>query len=391
MNSSHMMRVFVLASLAALAPFAIDTYLPAFHVLTNDLETTPHAIQQSLTFYLFPYAVMTLFHGAISDAIGRVDTIKIGLGIFILGSLCSAFANNVEMLWLGRILQGVGGGAGNVVARAMVRDLFQGHEAQRVMATIQMLFGIAPAIAPMIGGLLLGIHWHSIFIFLGLYASISLIAAMKYLPETMPQSKRVSFSLTAVTQRYKTIFSDKEFLLLVIALGANFSGFFIYVLSSPIFIVDHLGLTSTQFGYLFMPTVSGMIFGSYLSKKAAGNLSHKKTIKAAYMWMGLIAILNVFFCTFFEVNRPINIGFVALYNIGMSLAMPVLSIAALDRFEKIRGTASSGQAFIQMLLSTVSAGLLVPFLWFSPLGLSLGMMVYFILSILVISQTKSLS
>jgi MFS transporter, DHA1 family, multidrug resistance protein len=386
-----MMRVFVLASLAALAPFAIDTYLPAFHVLTNDLETTPHAIQQSLTFYLFPYAVMTLFHGAISDAIGRVDTIKIGLGIFILGSLCSAFANNVEMLWLGRILQGVGGGAGNVVARAMVRDLFQGHEAQRVMATIQMLFGIAPAIAPMIGGLLLGIHWHSIFIFLGLYASISLIAAMKYLPETMPQSKRVSFSLTAVTQRYKTIFSDKEFLLLVIALGANFSGFFIYVLSSPIFIVDHLGLTSTQFGYLFMPTVSGMIFGSYLSKKAAGNLSHKKTIKAAYMWMGLIAILNVFFCTFFEVNRPINIGFVALYNIGMSLAMPVLSIAALDRFEKIRGTASSGQAFIQMLLSTVSAGLLVPFLWFSPLGLSLGMMVYFILSILVISQTKSLS
>ena len=385
-----MMRIFVLGSLAALAPFAIDTYLPAFHIITNDLETTPHAIQQSLTFYLFPYAVMTLFHGAISDAIGRIDTIKIGLGIFILGSLCSAFANNVEMLWLGRILQGIGGGAGNVVARAMVRDLFQGAEAQRVMATIQMLFGIAPAVAPMIGGLLLGIHWHSIFIFLALYASVSLFAAMKYLPETMPQSKRVSFSFNAVTDRYKTIFSDKEFLLLVIALGANFSGFFLYVLSSPIFIVDHLALSSTQFGYLFIPTVSGMIFGSYLSKKAAGNLSHKKTLKIAYFWMGLVVILNVLFCAFFEVNRPINIGFIALYNIGMSLAMPVLSIAALDRFEKIRGTASSGQAFIQMLLSTVSAGLIVPFLWFSPFGLSLGMMGYLILSILAISQTKSL-
>jgi len=391
MNSSHMMRVFVLASLAALAPFAIDTYLPAFHVMTNDLETTPHAIQQSLTFYLLPYALMTLFHGAISDAIGRIDTIKIGLGIFILGSLTAAFANSVEMLWLGRILQGVGGGAGNVVARAMVRDLFQGPEAQRVMATIQMLFGIAPAIAPMIGGLLLGIHWHSIFIFLALYASISLVAAIKYLPETMPPFKRVSFSFSAVTHRYKTIFSDKEFLLLVIALGANFSGFFLYVLSSPIFVVDHLGLTSAQFGYLFIPTVSGMIFGSYLSKKAAGNLSHKKTIKFSYLWMGLIVITNVIYCAFFDINRPINIGFIALYNIGMSLAMPILSIAALDRFEKIRGTASSGQAFIQMLLSTVSAGLIVPFLWFSPLGLSLGMLSYFILSILVISQTKSLS
>ena len=391
MNSSHMMRVFVLASLAALAPFAIDTYLPAFHVMTNDLETTPHAIQQSLTFYLLPYALMTLFHGAISDAIGRTDTIKIGLGIFILGSLTAAFANSVEMLWLGRILQGAGGGAGNVVARAMVRDLFQGPEAQRVMATIQMLFGIAPAIAPMIGGLLLSIHWHSIFIFLALYASISLVAAIKYLPETMPPFKRVSFSFSAVTHRYKTIFSDKEFLLLVIALGANFSGFFLYVLSSPIFVVDHLGLTSAQFGYLFIPTVSGMIFGSYLSKKAAGNLSHKKTIKFSYLWMGLIVITNVIYCAFFDINRPINIGFIALYNIGMSLAMPILSIAALDRFEKIRGTASSGQAFIQMLLSTVSAGLIVPFLWFSPLGLSLGMLSYFILSILVISQTKSLS
>jgi DHA1 family bicyclomycin/chloramphenicol resistance-like MFS transporter len=106
--------------------------------------------------------------------------------------------------------------------------------------------------------------------------------------------------------------------------------------------------------------------------------------------MGLIASLNVVFCSFFETNLFVNIGFVALYNIGMSLAMPVLSIAALDRFEKIRGTASSGQAFIQMLLSTVSAGLVVPFLWFSPFGLSLGMLGYFILSILVISQAKSL-
>jgi len=388
MNSSHMMRVFVLASLAALAPFAIDTYLPAFHVMTNDLETTPHAIQQSLTFYLFPYALMTLFHGAISDAIGRIDTIKIGLGIFILGSLTAAFAGSVEILWLGRILQGIGGGAGNVVARAMVRDLFQGPEAQRVMATIQMLFGIAPAIAPMIGGLLLGIHWHSIFIFLAIYASISLFAAMKYLPETIPELKRVSFSFAAVTHRYKTIFSDKEFLLLVIALGANFSGFFLYVLSSPVFIVNHLGLTATQFGYLFVPTVSGMILGSFLSKKSAGKLSHKKTIKIAYLWMGLVVISNVIFCAFFEVKRPINIGFVALYNIGMSMAMPVLSIAALDRFKNIRGTASSAQAFIQMLLSTVSAGLLVPFLWFSPLGLALGMLGYFLLSSYTILKSK---
>ena len=104
--------------------------------------------------------------------------------------------------------------------------------------------------------------------------------------------------------------------------------------------------------------------------------------------MGLVVISNVIFCAFFEVKRPINIGFVALYNIGMSMAMPVLSIAALDRFKNIRGTASSAQAFIQMLLSTVSAGLLVPFLWFSPLGLALGMLGYFLLSSYTILKSK---
>jgi DHA1 family bicyclomycin/chloramphenicol resistance-like MFS transporter len=195
----------------------------------------------------------------------------------------------------------------------------------------------------MIGGLLLGIHWHSIFIFLAIYASISLFAAIKYLPETMPQPNRVSFSVSAVADRYKTIFSDKEFLLLVIALGANFSGFFLYVLSSPIFIVDHLGLTSTQFAYLFIPTVSGMIFGSYLSKKAAGKLSHKKTIQISYIWMGLIAFLNVLFCAFFETNLLINIGFVALYNIGMSLLCLFYLLQHLIVSKKLGGLRHQGK------------------------------------------------
>jgi DHA1 family bicyclomycin/chloramphenicol resistance-like MFS transporter len=140
----------VLASLAALAPFAIDTYLPAFPVLENDLQATSLQLQQSLTFYLLPYALMTLWHGAISDSIGRITTIKWGLGVFVIASIGCAFASNIETLWFFRALQGLSGGAGNVVARAMVRDLFSGPQAQRVMATVQMLFGIAPAIAPIL-------------------------------------------------------------------------------------------------------------------------------------------------------------------------------------------------------------------------------------------------
>ncbi len=376
----------VLASLAALAPFAIDTYLPAFTALETDLAAQPVALQQSLTFYLLPYAIMTLWHGAISDSIGRITTIKWGLGIFVLASIGCALAKDVQTLWFFRALQGLSGGAGNVVARAMVRDLFEGPQAQRVMATVQMLFGIAPAVAPIIGGFLLGIHWQAIFIFLALYAALALFAALKYLPETMPPEKRMPLSAKQVVKDYRILFSDAEYFRLVFSISANFAGFFLYVLASPVFLVKHLGLTEQQFGYMFIPTVCGMMLGSYFAKRAAGVYSRQQVVRWAYVWMSITVIGNIIAC-YFLTNSVWLILPIALFNVGMALAMPVLSIAALDRHPKIRGTAASGQAFCQMLLSSLSAGLIAPLLWSSPLGLALGMAAYSIIGWLVIKQS----
>jgi len=374
----------VLAALAALAPFAIDTYLPAFPGLELALLASPLELQQSLTFYLLPYALMTLWHGAISDSIGRITTIKWSLGLFVLASIGCAFANNIETLWFFRVLQGLSGGAGNVVARAMVRDLFEGPQAQRVMATVQMLFGIAPAVAPIIGGLLLGIHWQAIFVFLALYAAISLWAAVRYLPETMPIAKRLPLSAKKVLSSYRLIFSDKEFNLVVLASAANFAAFFIYVLASPVFLVKQLGLSDQQFGYMFIPTVCGMVLGSYLAKRAAGVYTSQQVLKVAYAWMATMVMLNLTVCINLAVSPFFNILPVALFNVGMALAMPILSLAALDRHAKIRGTAASGQAFVQMLLSTVSAGLIVPLVWDAPLGLAMAMAAYLLFSGLVL-------
>lgn len=376
----------VLASLAALAPFAIDTYLPAFTALETDLAAQPVALQQSLTFYLLPYAIMTLWHGAISDSIGRITTIKWGLGIFVLASIGCALAKDVQTLWFFRALQGLSGGAGNVVARAMVRDLFEGPQAQRVMATVQMLFGIAPAVAPIIGGFLLGIHWQAIFIFLALYAALALFAAVKYLPETMPPEKRMPLSAKQVVKDYRILFSDTEYFRLVFSISANFAGFFLYVLASPVFLVKHLGLTEQQFGYMFIPTVCGMMLGSYCAKRAAGVYSRQQVVQWAYAWMSITVVGNIIAC-YFLANSIWLILPIALFNVGMALAMPVLSIAALDRHPKIRGTAASGQAFCQMLLSSLSAGLIAPLLWGSPLGLALGMAAYSIIGWLVIKQS----
>jgi len=388
MKTSSNILALVLASLAALAPFAIDTYLPAFPALETTLHGTTVGIQQSLTFYLLPYTVMTLWHGAISDSIGRIATIKWGFGVFILASIGCAFAPNVETLWFFRALQGMSGGAGNVVARALVRDLFEGAQAQRVMATVQMLFGIAPAVAPIIGGVLLGIHWQAIFIFLALYAALSLWAAIRYLPETMPPSKRMPLSAKQVLKDYGLVFGDKEFNCVVFAVGANFAGFFVYVLASPVFLVKHLGLNEHQFGWMFIPTVCGMILGSYFARRAAGRFSRQKVVQAAYAWMGAIVLLNIAICFFLPASWVHNIAPIALFNVGMALAMPILSLAALDRHPKIRGTAASGQTFIQMLLSTVSAGLIVPLVWYAPSGLALAMAGYLLLGWLVIRKSR---
>lgn len=381
MKTHSVFLVYVLAALAALAPFAIDTYLPAFHVMAQSLGGSELAMQQSLTFYLLPYALMTLCHGAISDAIGRITTLKWGLSVFVFASLGCAMAQDVYTLWFFRALQGASGGAGNTIARAMVRDLFEGPQAQRVMATVQILFGIAPAVAPMIGGALLGVHWQAIFLFLAMYAAISLWAAVHYLPETMPSEKRITLSFTSILSSYGKVFSDQKFTCLVIAAAANFSAFFIYVLASPVFLGKHLGLSPQQYGYLFVPTVTGMIAGSYLAKHTAGKLSGESTMVLAYGWMLLITVINVLVNIMSFAGVITHIMPIALFNIGMALAMPVLSLAALDRHPKIRGTAASGQAFVQMLLSTASAGLLIPLVWGSTLHLAFAMLGYLLIGL----------
>jgi len=382
-------RILILASLTALAPFAIDTYLPAFHVMEIDLSTNSNYIQQTLTFYLIPYTFMTIFHGAISDSIGRIKTIKYGLTLFIIGSIGCALSTSIEMLWISRILQGMGGGAGNVVARAMVRDLYSGAMAQKVMATVQIIFGIAPAIAPMVGGLLLNFNWQSIFIFLVIYSILITFFSTRFLPETVDEKDRLPFNMHSVLTRYKNLLIDNNFIFLVLAVSFNFSAFFLYVLASPIFLVDHLGLNSSQFGYLFIPTVTGMILGSFISKRTAGIVSPDKLLKFAYTWMILIASVNVFFCYFFQNILWINIGFVALYNVGMASAMPLISIKALDCFPKARGTAASGQAFSQMFISSIVAGIVVPLVWGSTFTLSCAMLFIFLLGYFSITKTQS--
>src|SRR5690242_10027557 len=173
----------LLAALATLGPFSIDAYLPAFDGIRASLAATPLEIQQTLSGYLFAFGIMFLFHGALSDSFGRRPVILVAVVVYTLASIGCAIADSVHGLVVGRVFQGLSVGAGMVVGRAMIRDLFGPEDAQRLMSLVTLFFGLAPAIAPVIGGwLFVGLGWRSIFWFLALVGLVLVAVSWRFLP-----------------------------------------------------------------------------------------------------------------------------------------------------------------------------------------------------------------
>lgn len=367
----------LLAALAAIGPFSIDTYLPAFPEIGAALGATQIEVQQTLTAYMTTFAVMALWHGALSDAFGRRRVIIVTISLFGVASLLCACATSIEWLWIGRALQGMSAGSGMVVGRAVIRDVFDGPRAQRLMSRVMMIFGIAPAIAPMVGGaLVLAFGWRSIFVFLALFSTLLAWMTWRHLPETLPPEARQSMSPLRLLGAYRSVLGSGAFLLLAFALAFNFNGFFVYVLSAPVFVIEHLGLGPGSFGWLFVPAVAGMMGGSWLSGRVAGRWSGRRSIVTGFAVMIVAVCANLIHAALAVPSLPWSVLPVGIYTFGMSLAMPSLTLFVLDLFPTRRGLASSCQSFTQVGVNAVTAGLSAPLLWASPLSLGAGASVF---------------
>ncbi|MBK7424089.1 MAG: multidrug effflux MFS transporter [Propionivibrio sp.] len=364
----------MLASLSALGPFSIDTYLPSFHDIGESLHATPIEVQQTLTAYLIPFAIMALWHGAISDALGRRRVILVTLALFGLALAGCLFATRIEHLWVLRALQGMSAGAGIVISRAIVRDLFDGPAAHRLMSRITMMFALAPAIAPVIGGRLqFWFGWRSVFAFLVLMTLALWLACWRLLPETLPPERRQPLNAGYLARTYWKVLTTPAFLYACAGLAFNFAGFFIYVLSAPVFLMKHLGVSETGFLWLFGPAMAGLMSGAWLSGRLAGKLSLKQTIMRGYLVMGVAALGNIGLNLWLPPALPWSIVPLFVYTFGMSLAMPCLTLLALDPFPRQRGLAASCQMFLQAGSNGLVAGLITPALWASTLSLACGM------------------
>ena len=371
---SHRGMALLLASLSALGPFSIDTYLPSFHDIGETLNATPIEVQQTLAAYLSAFSLMTLWHGAISDRFGRRRVILVALGLFALASAGCAFATRIEHLWFWRAMQGVTAGAGIVISRAIVRDLFDGAAAQRLMSQITMMFALAPAIAPVIGGWLQTFFgWRSVFIFLVLATSALAFACWKLLPETLAPEKRQSLRPGYLGRTYFKVMTSPAFLFAVAALSLNFTGFFIYVLSAPVFLMQHLHVPETGFLWLFGPAMVGLMSGAWISGRLAGKVRPFRTIALGYVVMAAAAAINLLLNLTLPPGLPWSVLPLFVYTTGMSIAMPNLTLLALDPFPEQRGLAASCQTFFQSGFNSLAAAVIAPALWGSTLSLALGM------------------
>ncbi len=351
----------LLAVLGMLGPFSIDTYLPAFSGIAQSLAATPVQMQQTLSAYLFGFAFMSLFHGAISDSLGRRPVVLWGLAAFTLASAGCALSQSIGQLVFFRAMQGLCTGAGIVVARAVVRDMFSPTQAQKVMSQITIYFGVAPAIAPIIGGwLFVHLNWHSIFWFLTAVGVVLWIANYRLLPETLHVTQRQPLKLSNLMQGYWQLGLDPRFVLLALASGVPFNGMFLYVLSAPVFLGQHLDLAPTQFFWFFVLTIGGIMCGAWVSGRMAGRLAPKRQIKYGFVIMLLIGLINLVANLMFKAHAAWALLPLAIFSFGWAMMVPVVTLLVLDLHPTRRGMASSLQAFIAATANGLVAGVVAP-------------------------------
>jgi len=373
----------LLGGLTGLAPFALDTYLPAFPEIAASLGASRTTVQQSLTSYLAPYAAMMLVHGPMSDRFGRRTWIMVGLLLFCAGSLGCALAQSIEAFLGWRIVQGLSVGATTVVGRALVRDLFEGGAAQRMFAQVNLVFILAPAAAPIVGGYLLtSFGWRSIFWFLLLYPVVLLAVCWRWLPETLPLEKRVALRLTRIAGNLLALGKTPALGGLVLMTAAAFCGFFGYVLAAPAFVRDLLGLRPTEFGWLFLATACGTLLGSFWATRRADAKPPVATIGVGLSLAAVAAMANLAYHAVLAPAVPWSVLPLAVYCCGYALMLPSATLLILDTSPLPRGASSSLQGFLQIACATLTSAVVVPMVVHSAFWLAAAMFAWWLVSVL---------
>lgn len=338
------------AFLTAIGPIAMGIYTPAMPVLAQAFETTDSAIKVSLALYFGGFSIAQLLAGPTADGLGRRKASLIFLAIFFIGSLVACFATNIETLFAGRLLQGIGASVGVTVARAIVRDQFTGSDAASILNLIGIMMAIGPAMAPTLGGLLLAaLGWQSIFVVLALLSLTALGTVMFLLTETTaPDSNKLNPK--TLLSNYLTLLSNKRFMCACLVLGGTVGALYAQATMLSFILINDVGLSPTQFGMSMLMQSGAYFFGSVALKFVAPRLGDRT---CAVIGLGLCAAggLLIAISAFMITPSLLSImGPVAVATFGIAFVTPYIITASLAPFPHIAGSAAALTGFTQMAM-----------------------------------------
>ncbi|SDN41037.1 MFS transporter, DHA1 family, bicyclomycin/chloramphenicol resistance protein [Paenibacillus sp. yr247] len=338
LSSSRVSRlwiILVLGSLASFGPLSLDMYLPALPNLANDLHTNTSLAQMSLTACMLGMSIGQLIAGSVSDVRGRRIPLLIGLVIYAISSLLCMFSPSIWIFLGLRFVQGLAGAAGIVISRAIVRDMYEGVELTKFFALLMLVNGVAPILAPIIGGQILQFtSWRGVFLMLSLIGVLMLIAATLGLKETHPPERRSKGGLTNTLRTFRGLLTDRMFMGYALTQGLVFAGMFAYISGSPFVLQDIFGVSPQMFSVCFAINGLGIIIAGQVTGRLAGKVSGHRLLAgglalAAFGGMllfiatltgaGLYAILAAFFFIVSSVG-PVSVttSSLALQNQGKS-------------------------------------------------------------------------
>ncbi|BCS55384.1 multidrug effflux MFS transporter [Geobacter sp. SVR] len=351
--------VLVLGALTAFSAMSIDMYLPAFPQIARDLQVPLGTVQLSISAFLFGSAGGQLFYGPLADRYGRRLPLLIGLALYIVSAVGCASVHTGTGLLFWRVVMAVGGGAGMVISRAVVRDLYDTAEAAKMFSLLMLIMGAAPILAPMFGGqILLVAGWRSIFIFMATFGIISLCASIAFLPESLPVERRSSRRMAEMATIYGHLLKNRRYLLYAIALGCVSGINFSYISGVPFMFIELHGVSPQNFGLFFGANACGLIGASQLNRRLLRRFTAEGIVHAAFTANAVAALLLTAAILTGIGGFPLQVMLIFICLCMTGLLYPNLTALAMAPFEKAAGSASALLGAIQYTLGA-SAGALV--------------------------------
>lgn len=356
-NSAKVSFILVvfLGMLTAITPLATDLYLPALPIMPGELNTTASNIQMTIGIMTFGVALGQLFGGPISDTMGRKLPLIIGNLLCVISGIICAYAPSIEILLLGRFLQGLTGSVGVVISKAIARDFASGQELTKLFALLMMVNGLAPVLAPLVGGqLLLFTTWRVIFVILAVFSTILLVGSLLF-HESLPNEKRITGGISVAAKNYLKLIKDKPFLGQTLIQLFGFGAFFSYISGSSFVYQNIFNLSAQEFSYLFGINSCGIIVASAISGRVSNVITSKQLLTFS-LWQLTIGSLLFLVAMIFEWSL-IPVTTILFFTVcTVSLFGSASFSMAMTNYGKMAGSASAILGFASMF----SAGIVSP-------------------------------